>query len=142
MNEDAINMEIRKVLKKVGITSQREIEQAIRARNVTETGGSVESFVAEQDVIAVGRFEQPKDVARVIVRAKEHGNYVRIEDIAQVVDDYEDWNERSFVDGLPGIGIAVRKERIANELKVVERVKTVVAGILSIVISSLLGASG
>ncbi len=31
MNEDAINMEIRKFLKKVGITSQREIEKALNA---------------------------------------------------------------------------------------------------------------
>ena len=30
MNEDTLNMEIRKFLKKVGITSQREIENAIR----------------------------------------------------------------------------------------------------------------
>ena len=29
MNEDAINMEIRRFLKKVGITSQREIEKAL-----------------------------------------------------------------------------------------------------------------
>ena len=31
MNEDAFNMSIRKFLKKVGVTSQREIEAAIRA---------------------------------------------------------------------------------------------------------------
>ena len=31
MNEDVFNMELRKFLKKVGVTSQREIEQAIRA---------------------------------------------------------------------------------------------------------------
>ena len=31
MNEDAFNMSIRKFLKKVGVTSQREIETAIRA---------------------------------------------------------------------------------------------------------------
>ncbi len=30
MNEDVFNMELRKFLKKVGITSQREIEQAVR----------------------------------------------------------------------------------------------------------------
>lgn len=29
MNEDTLNMEIRKILKKVGITSQREIENAV-----------------------------------------------------------------------------------------------------------------
>jgi len=30
MNEDALNMQIRKFLKKTGITSQRSIEQAVR----------------------------------------------------------------------------------------------------------------
>jgi len=31
MNEDALNVSVRKFLKKVGVTSQREIEQAARA---------------------------------------------------------------------------------------------------------------
>ncbi|RMD61209.1 MAG: hypothetical protein D6826_10490 [Alphaproteobacteria bacterium] len=31
MNDDVFNMEVRKFLKKVGVTSQREIEQAVRA---------------------------------------------------------------------------------------------------------------
>ena len=30
MNEDVFNLEIRKLLKKVGITSQREIERSVR----------------------------------------------------------------------------------------------------------------
>ena len=36
MNEDVFNMEVRKFLKKVGVTSQREIEQAVR--EAIETG--------------------------------------------------------------------------------------------------------
>jgi hypothetical protein len=31
MNEDIFNMSLRKFLKKVGVTSQREIEKAVRA---------------------------------------------------------------------------------------------------------------
>lgn len=31
MNEEALNISVRQFLKKVGVTSQREIEQAIRA---------------------------------------------------------------------------------------------------------------
>jgi hypothetical protein len=31
MNEDVFNMEVRKFLKLVGVTSQREIEEAVRA---------------------------------------------------------------------------------------------------------------
>ena len=30
MNEDTFNMEVRKFLKKVGVTSQREMEKAVR----------------------------------------------------------------------------------------------------------------
>ncbi len=30
MNEDTLNMEVRKYLKKVGVTSQREIEHAVQ----------------------------------------------------------------------------------------------------------------
>lgn len=35
MNEDILNVSVRKFLKKVGITSQREIEQAVRAAIAT-----------------------------------------------------------------------------------------------------------
>jgi hypothetical protein len=35
MNEDEINMEIRKFLKRVGITSQREIEKALQAASAS-----------------------------------------------------------------------------------------------------------
>ena len=31
MNEDAFNISVRKFLKKVGVTAQRDIEQAVRA---------------------------------------------------------------------------------------------------------------
>jgi hypothetical protein len=31
MNEDVLNMEVRKFLKQVGVTSQREIEAAVKA---------------------------------------------------------------------------------------------------------------
>jgi hypothetical protein len=35
MNEDVFNVSVRQFLKKVGITSQREIEQAVRAALAT-----------------------------------------------------------------------------------------------------------
>ena len=41
MNEELINMEIRKFLKKVGITSQREIEKALQQ---AEAAGKLEGI--------------------------------------------------------------------------------------------------
>ena len=45
MNEDALNMSIRKFLKKVGITSQREIEAAIRQKTEGDQINDQSSFV-------------------------------------------------------------------------------------------------
>ncbi|MBX2856818.1 MAG: hypothetical protein KTR21_17660 [Rhodobacteraceae bacterium] len=39
MNEDAFNMSMRKFLKKVGVTSQQEIEKAVRAAEAAGTLG-------------------------------------------------------------------------------------------------------
>ena len=38
MNDDAFNMSMRKFLKQVGVTSQQQIEQAIRAASTGRTG--------------------------------------------------------------------------------------------------------
>ena len=53
MNEDMINMEIRKFLKKVGITSQREIEKALQA--AFESG----SLSSGQEVSVTMKLEMP-----------------------------------------------------------------------------------
>ena len=53
MNEDVVNMEIRKFLKKVGITSQREIEKALQA---AVDGGTLSG--SEQVAVSI-RLEMP-----------------------------------------------------------------------------------
>lgn len=66
MDEDVLNMSMRKFLKKVGVTSQREIEQAIRdaiAAGKLDGTGSVEAQVrltapsAGLDVVIDGKIE-------------------------------------------------------------------------------------
>ncbi|MEE8211676.1 MAG: DUF6494 family protein [Acidiferrobacterales bacterium] len=46
-DEDKFNMEVRKFLKKVGITSQREIEQAVRAGLESGKLSGTEHFKAQ-----------------------------------------------------------------------------------------------
>jgi len=46
MDEDAFNMSIRKFLKKVGVTSQREIETAVRAAVAAGTLSGNEKMTA------------------------------------------------------------------------------------------------
>ena len=46
MNEEVLNMQIRKFLKKVGIQSQREIEQAVRRSIENNTLAGINKLVA------------------------------------------------------------------------------------------------
>ena len=47
MNEDVFNMSVRKFLKKVGVTSQREIEAAVRAAEAAGRLPAGDSLKAE-----------------------------------------------------------------------------------------------
>ena len=47
MDEDRFNMEVRRFLKTVGVTSQREIEQAVRAALAAKRLGGSETLKAK-----------------------------------------------------------------------------------------------
>jgi hypothetical protein len=54
MNEEILNMSIRKFLKTVGVTAQREIEQAIRAGIADGTLKGGESLPAKATITLAG----------------------------------------------------------------------------------------
>ena len=60
MSEEAFNMSLRKFLKTVGVTSQREIEEAVRAARVAGKlpGGAVTAKV----VLTVGEIDLAHEV--------------------------------------------------------------------------------
>jgi ribosomal protein L1 len=56
MNEEALNMSLRKFLKVVGVTSQQEIEKAIRAAVADGRLKGTESVQAQM-VLTIGKVE-------------------------------------------------------------------------------------
>jgi multidrug efflux pump subunit AcrB len=102
-------------LARLGI-SHEEIIQAIRTRNVRESGGALDSFLAEKKIIAVGQFREPKEVEDVVLRAREPGNTVLVRDVASVVSGYENWGMQSRVNGRLSIALQIRKKVLADEL--------------------------
>lgn len=98
-----------------------EIIGAIKGRNVRDSGGALESFTAERDIVTVGQFRDPHEVEEVIVRAGGRDNFVRVRDLAEVVVDFEDWTVQPMANGEPGIGLLIKKTANANGLEVSER---------------------
>jgi len=100
-----------------------EIEQAVRRRNVSDSGGSFDSFVGEQDVVALGEFEDPKDVGEVIVRASGFGDFLRVKDLATVVMDYAAPRVLHSMKGQPGIMLNVKTGSDTNEITVTQALR-------------------
>ncbi len=95
-----------------------EIIGAIKGRNVRDSGGSLESFTTERDIVTVGQFRDPREVEEVIVRVGGRNNFVRVRDLAEVVVDFEDWTVQPMANGEPGVSLLVRKSANANGLEV------------------------
>ncbi len=102
-------------LARLGITHD-EIIHAIRARNLRLSGGSVDSFLAEKKVVAIGQFDDPKEVREVVIRAGEPGNHVLLSDVATILLGFEDWEVQSRVDGRMSIALQVLKKELSDEV--------------------------
>ena len=69
MNEDVFNMSVRKFLKKVGVTAQREIEQAVRE---AEAGGKLKGGALPAKATFIIVDETAKE-SQVVVPVYYHG---------------------------------------------------------------------
>jgi multidrug efflux pump subunit AcrB len=113
-------------LRRLGI-SHDQVTRAINARNVRDSGGSVESAAGEQDILTIGKFDHPKDVEDVIVYQGRPGDFVRVRDIARVHYDFADPVVRSSVRGRNAITLSVKGAEFVDRLSTAGRVKAYLA---------------
>ncbi|MEH6584766.1 MAG: efflux RND transporter permease subunit, partial [Halioglobus sp.] len=109
-------------LRRLGI-SQDQVKNAINSRNVRDSGGSVESAAGEQDILTIGKFENPKDVEDVIIFEGRPGDFVRVKDVARVHYDFADPVVRTSVDGRTAITLLVKASEAADRLSTAKTVK-------------------
>jgi multidrug efflux pump subunit AcrB len=109
-------------LRRLGI-SHDQVIAAINSRNVRDSGGAVESAAGEQDILTIGKFEDPKDVEEVIVFQGRPGDFVRVKDIARVHYDFADPVVRSSMHGRNAIRLLVKAGEDADRLSTAYRVK-------------------
>ncbi|MCB1177480.1 MAG: efflux RND transporter permease subunit, partial [Leptospiraceae bacterium] len=94
-----------------------QVISAIRARNVRLSGGTLESFVSEKNIITLSEYENLKDVQDVIVRANFSGNHVLISDIAKIEDSFEEPRILYRGNGKPAIALLVKTQDNADIIK-------------------------
>ncbi len=106
--------------------SLQEIMDALRTRNVTVPGGQLTTEDNEFNVRTTGEFKTAAQIADVIIRANDMGNWLRIKDVAVVKEAFEDAITIAKVDGRDASAMVVVKTEQSDAIKVVDRVKEVI----------------
>lgn len=104
----------------------RDIIAAIQGRNIRVTGGSLESYTSEKNVVTLAQFRKPEEVGDVIVRSTFDGPLIRVKDLAIVMDDFEDAKIISWMNGKQAVSFAVFNKPSADIIRTSEKVKKLI----------------
>ncbi|MEO8663665.1 MAG: efflux RND transporter permease subunit, partial [Bryobacteraceae bacterium] len=99
-----------------------QVRAALASQNVEIPGGRIDAGSREISLRTLGRVEKPADFANVIV-SPNGGAPIRIKDIGDVVDGFEEPRSFARLDGKPAVVLEVRKQEGTNTLDVISTVK-------------------
>jgi HAE1 family hydrophobic/amphiphilic exporter-1 len=99
-----------------------QVMGALQSENVEVPAGRLELGPGEQLVRVAGRIVEPAGFDQLVVEMRG-GVPIRIGDVGKASDGAEEPRSAALVNGVPGIGIDIRKVSKANTVKVAEEVK-------------------
>ncbi|TDJ07730.1 MAG: efflux RND transporter permease subunit, partial [Deltaproteobacteria bacterium] len=114
-----------KKMRKYNISFQ-EIILAIQGRNIRSTGGSFESYTNEKNIVTLSQFKNPLEVKEVIVKSNFEGKKIRLTDLAEVVDGFEEPRVISTMNGKQAISFVIFKKEFADIIKTTSQIKALV----------------
>jgi multidrug efflux pump subunit AcrB len=100
-----------------------EIENALAGRNVSIPAGEIDTETVEYSVRTTAEFQTAGEVEDVIIRANDFGNWLRIKDVARVVDTFKDEDILNKTRGTRSINLIVIKKESGDALTIVDKVK-------------------
>lgn len=100
-----------------------DVLNALSKRNIRATGGNLESYNTQRNILTLSQFESIDDIRNVIVRSEFGGGLVRIKDIGIVEENFEDEKMRTIFDGKMGIMLVIKKSTNADIIRVVDSIK-------------------
>jgi len=104
-----------------------DVIAAVRDRNVSSTGGLLESPEERRQVVMWSRFDDPTMVGEAILRFGPQGGTVRIADIARIESGREDTGMIAHTSGRRGVTLLIQKRATADIVAAVEQVRTAIA---------------
>ncbi len=97
-----------------------DVVQAIQRRNVSATGGVLETASDRRQVVLWSRFNEPENVANTVLRSERDGSTLRISDIARIESTREDLTLIAHTNTQPGVSLVLRKRKGADAITLVD----------------------
>jgi HAE1 family hydrophobic/amphiphilic exporter-1 len=104
--------------------SATDVQQALLRENITLPGGDMREGLSDMYVRSRGEYQSLEQIASTIITMID-GKPIRIQDVAEVVDGYQDINRLVQIDGQPMVRIGIRKQSGANTVAVAREARAV-----------------
>ncbi|HKJ68650.1 MAG TPA: efflux RND transporter permease subunit [bacterium] len=104
--------------------SAMDVRNALQRENVTLPGGDLREGVSDMYVRTRGEYQSLDEIANTIITVVD-GRPIRVRDIADVRDGFEDINRMVTVDGLPMVRLGIRKQTGSNTVAVAREARAV-----------------
>ncbi len=121
-----IRIEVSPDLMEKHTISMNDIVRAMANRNIRSSGGSLESYVDQKNVITLAKFEDPMEVGDVIIRSDSEGSVLRIKHVANIYNDFEKANSLHHFNGLESITLRVTKSPSADIINTANAIKALI----------------
>ncbi len=121
-----VNREIRVDLERdrlqaAGLTPS-DVQSAISRENAKLPGGNVKEGINDLYIRSLGEFTSVDQIANTVI-TYTNGKPVRVRDVAQVLDGYEDVRFLSELNGVPVVRMEIQKQSGANTVKVADAIR-------------------
>lgn len=106
--------------------SPQNVVGAIQAANVNMPGGSLELGEANYTLRVPGEFEDPQEIAALVV-SRSGGRPVYVRDVAAVVDGHKEAETLSRYNGVPSVSLSIQKRAGENIVRICDEVRGLLA---------------
>ena len=102
--------------------SASEVRNAIGQSNVALPGGNVKEGLSDLYVRTQGEYESLDEIRQTVITTRE-GMPVRVQDVAEVKDGFEDLDRIVELGGVPVLRMEIQKQSGANTVSVAEQIR-------------------
>ncbi|MEM9444861.1 MAG: efflux RND transporter permease subunit [Verrucomicrobiota bacterium] len=117
------------LLKKYELTVQ-DIVNAVRSEHSEIAAGYIDNKRQEFNVRTMGEEFSPEDIGNILITQRGsqpiYDTAIRIKDVARVEDGLSDIRRRSYISGVQGLSIGIKKQRGANQVEIARAVRALV----------------